>query len=176
MTAPNLIPKICVLCEAKFSRYKRREHCSIKCRFWDFVAVGDGCWNWQNGFNNKGYGVLRHGLNFKILAHRFSYELNKGFIPTGLNVLHKCDNRRCVRPGHLFIGTFADNTKDMMQKERNDFTPHVGEANGLAVLTEDSVRAIRISRESRKVLASRYGVTLSCIKAVRSRQNWKHIP
>ena len=62
------------------------------------------------GLDGKGSGICR--------AHRFSWELFNGDIPTGLCVLHKCDNRKCVNPDHLFIGTKKDNTHDMIYKKR----------------------------------------------------------
>jgi hypothetical protein len=78
----------------------------------------NGCWN-CTGYLNRGYGVTRYEGKDIIPAHRLSWILFKGEIPKGLWVLHKCDNKRCVNPEHLFLGTCKDNVKDMIKKHGN---------------------------------------------------------
>lgn len=87
-------------------------------RFWSKVNISTSCWNWIGCLNNKGYGEFRVWKTWSEYAHRFSWALHFGPIPNGLKVLHRCDNPRCVRPDHLFLGTQADNVADMLAKGR----------------------------------------------------------
>jgi hypothetical protein len=93
---------------------------SIAERFWPKVRKGPDCWLWAactaNGYGTIGSGG-KHG--HQLLAHRVAWEMAYGPIPPGLCVLHHCDNRLCVRHGHLFLGTHKDNTQDMMAKGRH---------------------------------------------------------
>src|ERR1017187_2146389 len=94
--------------------YKAREAFD---RFWEKVRVthhkAKGCWPWVGARSQSGYGnfMVRKGV-FEA-AHRFSWRISFGDIPEGLQVLHRCDNRECVRPTHLFLGTQSDNMDDM---------------------------------------------------------------
>ena len=91
-------------------------------KFNDRVNKSGDCWEWEGFILPNGYGQLKEkGKN--LYAHRFSYSYFKGEIPSGLYVLHKCDNRKCVNPDHLFLGTAADNTADMDRKGRRVSKP-----------------------------------------------------
>jgi len=76
-----------------------------------------GCWNWQGSINTGGYGTIAIRRKTRTL-HRLNYERLVGEIPKGICVLHKCDNPRCCNPEHLFLGTQADNIRDMHEKGR----------------------------------------------------------
>ncbi len=110
--------------------------------FWHFVqkADSDQCWLWaRRARHNDGYGMLWWIDNKVWLAHRLAWTLTNGPIPKGMFVCHRCDNVRCVRPTHLFLGSCADNLMDMHAKGRGVNPPVVGARR----LTAADVRDIR---------------------------------
>jgi len=141
-------------------------------RFWRHVSVGDGCWEWQGALYDGGYGLFTlEGRNRR--ANRIAWELTFGSIPKGLLVCHKCDNPSCVRPGHLFLGTNAENMADKVQKGRSRW--HSGESNGMAKLTPERVQAIREGSEqglSYRALARMHGVHYSTVGEIVRGEIW----
>lgn len=108
-------------------------------------------------------------------AHHIAFERAYGPIPSGLLVLHKCDNPTCVNPAHLFLGTQADNVADCGAKGRSNKR---GNNNGRAILTPEIVRHIRLTAtndRAMRVLAAKLGVSKSTIYAVASNRNWTHV-
>lgn len=88
-------------------------------RFHDYIRArhDSGCWEWTGHRSSVGYGCLKVFGSMKD-AHRFAYELYKGPIPDGLHVLHSCDNKLCVNPSHLSLGTHADNMRQAAERGR----------------------------------------------------------
>lgn len=86
-------------------------------RFWRKVEKGPGCWLWKASLRNR-YGQFGVKPGYIEFAHRFSYELKYGAVPKGLFVCHSCDNKICVNPKHLFLGTALDNNRDCWNKGR----------------------------------------------------------
>lgn len=132
-----------------------------------------GCLHWTGYIGNHGYGVL--GVNGKNrLVHRLAFEMANGPIPAGRLVCHRCDNRRCMEPEHLFLGSIADNNADMRAKGRG--VTLFGSRNGRARITESDVVAIRAASGTSDVVAARFGVSPSTIRHIRQGKQWKHVP
>jgi len=112
-----------------------RARAPLEERFWRNVIKSSSCWEWVGPKNYYGYGVLGNGRgNSQIFAHRLSWEIHNGAIPDGEGyhgtiVRHVCDNRWCVNPGHLLIGTQKDNVKDMDERGRRVSNPRQGQAH-----------------------------------------------
>ncbi len=87
-------------------------------RFFQKVEKTESCWLWKGALNSRGYGSF--GAGGKVVsAHRYSYEMHIGEIPTGMVICHSCDVRNCVNPEHLWAGSTAENNRDMFKKDRN---------------------------------------------------------
>ena len=163
-------------------------------RFFDKVGITANkncCWEWISSKNNSGYGNFSvNGVTNR--AHRVSYFIFNKNIPQGMCVLHKCDNRSCVNPNHLFLGTHKDNMCDMDTKGRRGTaigekngthtcpeTVHKGSENGQSKLTESLVIEIRSKYAKGEAdtykLADLYNVSQAAIWYAVKNKTWKHI-
>lgn len=135
------------------------------------VCEETGCWEWS-GNTSGGYGRVRHNGRY-IVAHRGSYIIHVGEIPDGLLVCHHCDNRSCINPDHLFLGTHSENTQDMLNKGRG----LTGEKSTSAKLCEVDVLLIRDleSVKPQQVIADWFGVCQAHVSDIIRRKTWKHI-
>ncbi len=147
-------------------------------KFWERVNKGsyDECWEWTGWVINSGYGQLKlEGKN--VTAHRFSYQIHNGAIPAGMFVCHHCDNKLCVNPAHLFVGTPMDNSMDAKKKGRLYIIPSMpGEDNPRSKLTWKNVNEIRELNQNDKVSAYRlakvYGVSKTQILRILHNRCW----
>lgn len=133
------------------------------------------CWEWGASKNRDGYGKFHNGIRH-VSAHRFIYEETHG--PIGdikKLVCHKCDNRGCVNPKHLFLGSHKDNTMDAIIKKR--WKPAKGEGSGRSRLKNKEVIRIRkmYPQLTQLELAIKFGVSKSTIQGVVSNRYWKHL-
>jgi hypothetical protein len=144
-------------------------------RFWSKVAVAspDSCWEWQAG-TVDGYGIFQVGPSLKR-AHRVSYAIQNGSAPDDLVLRHKCDNRRCVNPGHLLPGTKKQNMEDAVARGRHAH----GERHGRSKLTAEKVLEMRsrfAAGEKVASIARAFGVCGLVAKKAITGISWKHVP
>lgn len=139
------------------------------------AIMDNGCWEFTGGRTAAGYGVLNCGGKV-MLAHRLSFDLVVDDIPAGMFICHKCDNRACINPDHLFLGTAQDNSDDMYNKNRQPYRK--GECGPKAFLSEEQVIAIRLAVSQGATgpqLALKYKVTKQTIYDIKNRKTWSHL-
>lgn len=142
--------------------------------------VASGCREFIGCLDDCGYG--KFNLGSETLAHRVSYVVFVGTIPDGLNVCHTCDNPRCIRPSHFFLGTQQDNMVDCSQKQR---FMTFGERVSTAKLTDQIVLGLRSEirscangsqrRRTVQEYARLFGVSESAVQYAASGRSWKHL-
>lgn len=165
-------------------RYNESHRDILVRRFWLYVANGQSpndCWIWQGKVSRR-YGSVTlyvDGWVVSLYAHRASWILHKGAIPSGFNVCHHCDVTLCVNPSHLFLGTQIDNVRDSINKGRHvNPATLAGSRHHKAKLNEEKVIAARklyTGGVPIKQLAAMYGLSDSNMRAAVNRQSWKHV-
>ena len=143
---------------------------SLQRRFLSRVDTSGDCWLWRGNLDRDGYGTIGKGQD-NHRAHRIAYLLFKGTIPPGLNVLHSCDVRPCVKPAHLRLGSQAENMADRNAKRRTAS----GERNGRSKLTGEAVAEIRRLASqglSRRNTARLFGIDPSTVRDIVKGRIW----
>lgn len=134
--------------------------------------AANGCIEWIGHIENTGYGAIKFQAR-RLKAHRAAWELKHGKVPKGLFVLHRCDNRACINPAHLFVGTQLDNIRDMIAKGRK--VVRSGERHWNAKLSKEKVVEIRAryARGERQIdIARDIGMSTSAVSAAITKRNW----
>jgi hypothetical protein len=183
MPRKRTIPHVCEQCNKPFLGHDAQSrYCSKDCkhaaqrvpkmpleeRFWSKVDKSGECWLWTANRDRKGYGRFHIIKGIPEVASRVAWKITHGEIPADKIVCHSCDNPACVRPDHLFLGTYRDNSNDMMAKGRRHYR-----------LTPEQVGEIR-SRYIRGIttmeaLGAEYGVSSRTVCNIVNRKQWKHV-
>lgn len=133
-----------------------------------------GCWEYNGVTTEKGYGRISHnGKKFRV--HRLSFFTFVGDVPDGIMVCHTCDNRLCVNPHHLWLGSAGDNVSDMMSKGRFVSYDKSGERNPSAKLTREQAMEVRrraLAGEHQGLIASAYGVSSKLVSEIKRGRVW----
>lgn len=146
-------------------------------RFWNKVDKTDFCWNWVGGSRGNGYGCIK--INKKTIdTHRFSWELHFGTIPEGMLVCHKCDNKRCVNPEHLYLADYKTNNRDA--RDRIIFAKKIYKCKPLPYsklkLNKKKADEIRGKYKtgfySYRILAKEFGVHFTHIRDIIKNERW----
>lgn len=159
--------KLCLSCYLKTKKrgnLDKYPKLTLEDSFWQRVEKTETCWEWTGTKNGFGYGIALLPGEKRIRAHRYAYEKLVGKIPSGLVLMHSCDNPACVNPEHLKPATRTENNRDAVKKRRHAF----GEKNGHAKLTSYQVAAIKSDPRKQRVIAKEYGIHQSHVSTIKS--------
>lgn len=140
---------------------------TLVARFWAKVdrRGDDECWRWTGAKGSGGYGNW-NALGRYVTAHSFAYQLAGREIPAGMVVCHSCDNRLCCNPKHLWAGTYAQNSADMVLKNR---------ARPKRKLTEAQAKSIKYSNEPSPKVAAKLNISASLVRRIRRGEAWQNV-
>lgn len=151
----------------------------MKVKLLSMVNIIGDCWEYTGCVQSNGYSRIRYN-GATHHGHRVSYMVFKGHIPDGLCVCHTCDNRKCINPDHLFLGTHKENMEDAVRKGRQAKGEKLsvlrrGEKSYMAKLKEADIVEIRSSDEKTSVLAGKFMVTADNIRRIKNFNTWVHV-
>lgn len=165
---------ICTYCEKEYTGYGSSKFCSMRCNLFNKLLLNkSGCLEFTGPLDKWGYGKIRFkGKDIK--SHRASWIIHNGTIPDGLIIRHDCDNPCCCNIGHLKIGSFKDNSQDMVDRNRQT----IGERNPMAKLTEKDVieiRALSSQGNSNASIARMLSMHPTNVGCIINRKTWTHV-
>ena len=161
------VTRTCRHCARSFVGERSSRWCSTECRLMGAAIPNGECLEWRQDRTRRGYGRARYEGK-RVEAHRLAYRLFVGD-PGERYVLHSCDNRCCINPKHLSLGTHQDNMDDMVAKGRQAY----GELRPQSKLTAVQVKAISDSKERGVDLARRFDISQQTVCDIRKRRSWK---
>ncbi len=143
-------------------------------RFWKHVKIIGDCWEWQAARDDHNYGRFRITQKKCERAQRVAWMIENGMdIPSGLFVLHKCDNPPCVRPDHLILGTQKDNMQDCIKKGRASMPPYRFGINHTSIkFSKEQALAIIADKRPVEIVAAEYGVCTKTIYRLWRGDSW----
>jgi hypothetical protein len=188
--------KKCDYCNKIYKPNSQCKECGLKCRLLNGIKKNGDCWDWKRKISKTGYGQIT--INSKYCSvHRESYKFFKGEIPLGNQVCHSCDNKKCINPEHLWVGTQKENIQDAKNKnrladqrgrkhsketlEKLKLRPHSdrrGEKHHLRKLNEKDIFKIRDLLKNgytQKQIGEMYEVNQSTICQIKNGKRWSHI-
>jgi hypothetical protein len=129
------------------------------------------CWEWQAAKKKDCYSIIYWNAEYRYYVHRVSYIIFKGLIPYGEIVRHTCDNKNCVNPNHLILGSHQDNSIDMVKRNRQSYQ----KLNTEAVKVIKWMLKYKPRRGLPQKLASLHNVSIHTIRGIKNNQNWRHV-